>query len=213
MLCVVAALLTALFLGDWALRSGEVSFPKEVTRIAEPPSILGPQAFAFLEPPPPVSGSGRDPFRAAADEEPTSRPTERPPRQDPPPKAPAPDAPTRSPAQPVRPDPPAPAVVPDPAVTVPPPAVAPRLGVCDVRYVFNSVNRSGRPVALIELRDPGRPGAAPVARNVSAGEAVFGLRVQSFTDEALVLVDAAGRRHSVAFGGSRRVSVEVSGRP
>jgi hypothetical protein len=84
---------------------------------------------------------------------------------------------------------------------------------CDLRYAFSTVNRSGRPVALIELQDVARPGTAPVARNVSAGDVVFGLRVQSFSDDALVLVDAGGRRHSVPFGGTRRVAVDAAGHP
>jgi hypothetical protein len=94
------------------------------------------------------------------------------------------------------------------------PAVpAPRLGAAEVTYVFSTTNRSGRPVALIEVRDPARPGATALARSVSAGDQVCGLRIHSFTDRALTLLDAAGRRQTVDFGGARRVTVDLGALP
>lgn len=212
LLCVLAAVVLVCYLGSWLL-GGRVEEPAAGgSRLTEAPSILGPGAFAFLQDAAPAPVSARDPFAPSATGPAAPRASERPSRRDPP-KAPAPAPPPPAPT---------PAAVPEPAPAAPVPtapqapsavAATPRLGVCDLRYAFSSVNRSGRPVALLELQDPARPGSAPVARSVSAGDVVFGLRVQSFTDEALILVDAAGRRHSVAFGGVRRVAVEAGGQP
>jgi hypothetical protein len=202
--CAVAVVLLLVFLADWALRDQSVDSPSGSARIDETPSVLGPGAFAFLQDADPGSAPARNPFLSSAIEAPAARP-ERPP-QPAAPKLPVP-APKPPPAVAPRPLPPEPAPT---ALAAPP---APRLGVCEVKYVFSTTNRSGRPVALIELQDPTRPGAAPLARNVSAGDLAYGLRIQSFTDQALTLVDAAGRRQTVSFGGTRRVSVDLGAAP
>jgi len=203
--CAVAAFLLAVFLLDWAVsRHGEDSRAGS-GRIAEPPSVWGPGAFAFLEGTEAGPLPERNPFLSNALARPTARP-ERAVRREapkPPPQAPVVAAPVPKPA-PSEPPPAAPPV---------PLSAGPRLGQCDLAYVFSTVNRSGRPVALVEFRDPSKPGAAPLARNVSAGDVVYGVRVQSFTDQSLILTDAVGRRQSVAFGASRRVAVDLGTAP
>ncbi|NLF17675.1 MAG: hypothetical protein GX595_10515, partial [Lentisphaerae bacterium] len=114
---------------------------------------------------------------------------------------------------PPAPPPATPPTAPAVAVPTPPPVPARRLIACDVRYVFSRVNASGRPVALVEILDPGRPGTAPAVRQVGVDDVVFGMRIQSFTDQSLVLTDASGRRHTVAFGGSSRVVGELESAP
>jgi|GEM_PF-1701410 len=210
LLCLLAAVLLIWLFGDWLLRSRGAAPASGSSRLDEAPSILGPDAFAFLQEPVPAPAAPRDPFLPSLAGVAPARSAERPARREPP-KPPTPEprpAPVPVPAAP--PEPPPATVVPPPAAVSP---AGPRLGVCDLRYVFSSVNRSGRPVALVELQDPAHPGGAPVARNVSAGDVVLGLRIQSFSDDALQLVDAAGRKHSVAFGGTRRVAVDTGGRP
>ena len=200
-LCGLAAVLLLVFLADWLWRDRVEDLRAGSGRLPEAPSILGPGAFAFLEdravPAPPA----RNPFLSPAVPVAPTR-VERPPK----PTPPAPAAPKAEPAP--RPAPPTPK---GPPVATLPAVPARRLGTADVKYVFSTTNRSGKPVALIELHDPAAPGATPQARNVGPGDQVFGLTIQSFTDASLWLIDAAGRRRSVAFGGTCRVSVNVSG--
>ncbi len=210
LIAAVAAALLLLFLADWALRDRAADTPGGSGRIAETPSVLGPGAFAFLQDADPGSVPTRNPFLSSAIDAPAARPLRppRPPRTDPPKPAAAPE-----------PTPPPPAtVVAQPTPTEPTRAAlaattAPRLGPGDVKYVFSTTNRSGRPVALIELRDPARPGATGLARSVSAGDQTCGLRIQGFTDQELTLVDAAGRRQAIRFGGTRRVTVDLGATP
>lgn len=208
-IAAVAAALVLLFLADWALRHRAADAPGGSGRLAETPSVLGPGAFAFLQDADPGSAPTRNPFLSSAIAAPVARPVRppRPPRTDPP-KVAVPE-----------PTPPPPAVaVPQPTPTEPARATlaatpAPRLGPGDVKYVFSTTNRSGRPVALLELQDPARPGATGLARSVSAGDQTCGLRIQGFTDQELTLVDAAGRRQTIRFGGTRRVTVDLGAAP
>jgi hypothetical protein len=201
----VIAVLLLLFLADWALHDRATDSTPGSGRIVESPTVLGPGAFAFLQDAAPGAALARNPFLSSAIETPAARPA-KPPRSVPPKTAPAQPKPPPPPVAP-RPAPPEPARA---AVPAPPTR---RLGWCEVKYVFSTTNRSGRPVALIELQDPAQPGAAPLARNVSAGDQACGLRIQSFSDEALILVDAAGRRQSVSFGGTRRVTADFGPTP
>jgi hypothetical protein len=203
--CAVAALLLLILLASWATRERAVARPPGAGRITESPAVIGPHAFAFLQDPETRPAMTRNPFLCSAFE--TQEPRQEKAVPPPPPK-PAPPAPTPVQPAPVAP-PPAPVVTPAPA----PAAPAPRLSVYELKYAFSTTNRSGRLVALIELRDPARPNAAPLARNVSAGDQVCGLRIQGFTDQTLTLVDASGRRQSVSFGGTRRVAVNMGTAP
>ena len=201
--CAATALLLLLFLADWGLGDRLTVVPPGSGRIPEAPSVLGPEAFAFLRDTDSGTAPARNPFLSSAIEAPAAR-AEKPPRSERPKVGPP--APKPPPPAPVAPPPtPAPEPVRAPVAT----PAAPRLGLGDLKYVFSSTNRSGRPVALIELQDPARPAAAPLARNVSAGDQIFGLRIQGFTDQVLSLVDAAGRRQTVDFGGTRRVTVDL----
>lgn len=212
LLCGAAALLLVLFLLDWLLSRPEPAAQGAAPRRADPASVLGAGAFAFLETPPAGPAPERNPFAPPEAEAPAGRPAQGRPRR-------APDRPAEEPAPPAQPlpaapRPPMPAQT-RPGTTQPQPLPAPpaRLATRDLRYVFRATNRSGKPVAMIELADPGRPGATRMARTVAVGDTVLGLRIQSFDDETLTLVDAGGRKHSVAFGGTRRVSVDTGTTP
>jgi hypothetical protein len=202
--CALAAALLLLFLASWGVRDQTTAVEPGSSRITESPSVFGPGAFAFLQDADLGAAPARNPFLASSFATPVTRP-EKPVRVEPPKVAPPPEP------QPQPPVAPAPEPKPPPEPVRPAAAALParRLGACDVKYVFSSTNRSGRLVALIELRDPARPAAEPLARNVSVGEQTCGLRIQSCTDQALTLVDAAGRRQSISFGGTRRVTAEV----
>lgn len=203
--CGVATVLLLVFLADWALSGERDSTRTGSGRIVDPSPVLGPRAFAFLQGGDAGPAPTRNPFHPQPLETPVTQPE-------------------RSVRRALPKPPPEPAVAPPPvaepaaepgAVASPPPAAParPRLAAGDVRYVFSTVNRSGRPIALIEIHDPANPGAAPLARNVGAGDMVYGLRVQSFTDQALILTDAAGRRQSVGFGSTRRVAMDTGAGP
>ncbi|NLF19123.1 MAG: hypothetical protein GX595_17990, partial [Lentisphaerae bacterium] len=118
-LCAGAALALLLFGLHWLLAgSTQVRRPAS-GRLAEPPPLLGPRAFAFVEAAEPGPAPSRNPFLSSvARRAPPPRPA--PPPRRPPPAPPAEPKPPTPPATPPATPPPA------PAVTVPttPPAPA-----------------------------------------------------------------------------------------
>ena len=202
--CLAAALLLALVVLDWVVADdGEIRHGAGVP----PPmyvSRFGPDAFAFLRDPVLPRPIARNPFHFSGAPKPRRRPPRRRPAPKPVPKPPPAPKPVPKPApnpapKPVQPQPPAPRIVP-----------RYRLGRCDLKFVYNTVNRSGKPVALIELADPSRPGRTPLAKTVGIGDRIYGLRILDVSDTALTLVDAGGKRQRIAFGRSRRVTIRLA---
>ncbi len=123
----------------------------------------------------------------------------------PPPKTPPkPVVPPKSTVPEVRPK-----IEPAPAPT--PAPVAPKVtyqkvyGVRFITYLYNTRGASGRPVAAIQLADPVTNQTAPPAM-LPIGGAADGIRIVSFDEQNLIVLDARGKRHQIAFGKSARVS-------
>jgi hypothetical protein len=78
-------------------------------------------------------------------------------------------------------------------------------GVRQIAYLYNARSDSGRPLAAIQIYDPVTNRTAPPAM-LPIGGTVEGIRILSFDEEKLVVLDARGRRYQIAFGKSARVS-------
>ena len=96
---------------------------------------------------------------------------------------------------------PLPVVVPPEPVAPEPPATVKRrvYGVRLVTYLFSAQGALGKPVATIQLRNPANGKTAAPAM-VPVGGRIDGIRVISFNETALTIMDASGRRHRVPFG-------------
>jgi hypothetical protein len=90
---------------------------------------------------------------------------------------------------------------------IPEPTTVKRLvyGTRVLTYLYNSRDAAGKPVVTVQLADPatrqvGIPAVIPI------GGAIQGIRVASFDERNLVVLDARGRKHIVPFGKSRTMS-------
>jgi len=192
----LAAMLLSLFVGWQRLRPEE---PDRAGRKQAPRqgSLLAPDAIAFLvrqsepdlELPSPFVFEGQTKAPRVSVAPPRPRPTPAPqPKPTPPPPRP----------QPPEPPPPEPE---------PPPAATRQLvyGVRQIAYLYNARSETGRPLAAIQVHDPATNRTAPPAM-LPIGAATEGIRIVSFDEEKLVVLDARGRRHQIGFGKFARVS-------
>jgi hypothetical protein len=76
-----------------------------------------------------------------------------------------------------------------------------------VKYLFLNPNQSGKQVAIAQFIDPVTK--LPRMESLSAGDKIHGMRVHSFTEQALNLIDARGRKHSIPFGEGRKVAAAI----
>ena len=76
-----------------------------------------------------------------------------------------------------------------------------------VKYLFLNPNQSGKQVAIAQFIDPVTK--LPRMESLSAGDKIHGIRVHSFTEQALNLIDARGRKHRIPFGEGARVAAAV----
>jgi len=78
-------------------------------------------------------------------------------------------------------------------------------GVRYITYLYNTPAASGRPMAAVQLADPATNQTAAPAM-LPIGGMADGIRIVSFDEQNLVVLDARGKRHRIAFGKSARVS-------
>lgn len=161
-------------------------------------SLLAPDACAFLKGYPEPTEELPSPFVFEGQ---TKAPKATVPTSKPPPKTVA-----ARPPEPVVPKV-EPKVEPAPAPTPVEPKVTYQkvYGVRFVTYLYNTRGASGRPVAAIQLTDPVTNQTAPPAM-LPIGGSADGIRIVSFDEQNLVVLDARGRKHQIAFGKSVRVS-------
>ncbi|MCK5803852.1 MAG: hypothetical protein KAI66_13510 [Lentisphaeria bacterium] len=84
---------------------------------------------------------------------------------------------------------------------VPPP---PKYRYAEVKYLFLNPNQSGKQVAIAQFIDPVTK--QPRMESLSAGDKIHGIRVHSFTEQALNLIDARGRKHRILYGEAGKVA-------
>ena len=194
-LCVLAAVAVcaSLAVGWLRLNGGE---PEQATRkhAKRQASLLGPSPYAFRQdlqdpaeelPSPFIfEGLAKAPKKLKP---PPRNPKVKIKRPKIPPVAAAPKTPS--------------AIVPPKPVEPKPPATVKRrvYGVRLVTYLFSAQGALGKPVATIQLRNPATGRTAAPAM-VPVGGTVDGIRVISFNEGALTLMDASGRRHRIRFG-------------
>lgn len=191
----LAAMLLALLIGWGRLRPEEQERVgrKQASRQA---SLLAPDAIAFLNRQP---GPGEEPPSPFVFEGQTKAPkTSSPPRPRPTPAPPPVAAPPRNPP---RTAPPEPEPQPEPAPAVRQMAY----GVRQIAYLYNARSDSGRPLAAIQVHDPATNRTAQPAM-LPIGYMFEGIRIVSFDEEKLVVLDARGRRHQIPFGKFAQVS-------
>lgn len=159
-------------------------------------ALLAPDACAFLQGLPEASG-GEQPSPFVFDGQTKApRPVSRQPKTQP--KPPLPKLPEVTAK-------PEPAVVPPPA-PVEPTVIRQRVyGVRYVTYLYNTPGASGRPMAAIQLHDPATNQTAAPAM-LPIGGVADGIRIVSFDEQNLIVLDARGKRHQIAFGKSARVT-------
>jgi outer membrane biosynthesis protein TonB len=195
LLALLGILLLA-FLAFWAFGLGlgnNETTPKGAARTYD--SQLSKGAFAFLQDVVLPEELPRNPFAFQ-----TELPQPRKPRV----KQPEPKPEPRPKPRP-KPKPPEPVVTqpepqPEPA---PRPPQRPAYGERVITYVYNTTNQAGKPVAFVQIGNPATRRARP--HSLAVGDQVDGIRIHSFTDKALYVIDAAGRKQTIPFGEQRRI--------
>lgn len=207
--CGAAAMALSVFLLTWGLAGQRSLEPPRAGKLPPPDVAVNEAAFAYLAPRSTQEELSRNPFRFEFQTRPA-----RPKRVPGPPAAdPAPEPEPAPRPEPVQED------GDDSVETAERPAGAGdrqqparprvRLVAGHVKFVFYNINQSGKPVALIELRNPARPGATPLARSLSVGDTLLGVRILNVSERMLTVADATGRRHRVALGDEQRLAIRL----